>query len=107
MHDEIVVTDRTPGAAAIHFLPLLASGSTVPIRSISGPATGLTDPLSVAVDPVHDEVFVTSGDTAPLRSITGALTQLNGPSFHSYFPWLVFADGFDYGTADSWSDVVP
>ncbi len=169
VHDEIVVTDRTPGAAAIHFLPLLTSGTAAPLRSISGAATGLTDPLAVAVDPVHDEIVVVnnfsvrtfartatgnvaplrflsgaltglsalrgvdvepfsgeiavlrtnpdeamlffsstaSGNVAPLRSFSGAATHLNGPSFHSYYPWLLFADGFDFGTADSWSAVGP
>ncbi|MEO7794043.1 MAG: hypothetical protein ABIV06_04660, partial [Thermoanaerobaculia bacterium] len=165
VHGEIAVADRTPGAAAIHFLPLLSDGVAAPVRSISGAATGLTDPFSVAVDPVHDEIYVVNGtsvrvfartasgnvaplrvlsgaatgisgtrgvdvdpftgeisvlrtlpepallffartadgNTAPLRAITGAATHFNGPSFHSYFPWLVFADGFDYGTADGWS----
>ncbi|MDQ1347442.1 MAG: hypothetical protein QG573_813, partial [Acidobacteriota bacterium] len=140
-----------------------------PLRSITGAATGLTDPFSAAVDPVHDELFVVNqttvrvfsrtatgnaaplrvlagaatgfggnrgidvepftgeisvirtipteavlffartaaGDTAPLRSIVGALTQLNGPSFHSYYPWLVFGDGFETVTTDGWSLTAP
>jgi hypothetical protein len=47
-----------------------------------------------------------AGETAPLRTIVGALTRLNGPSLHSYFPWLVFADGFEAGTGDGWSVTV-
>ena len=169
VHDEIVVADRTAGAAAIRFLPLLNDGVQTPNRSISGAATGLTDPSAVAVDPLHGEVYVVNGtsirvfsrtasgnvpalrvlsgaatgfnglrgvdvdlardeiavmrtipdpallffpatatgNVGPVRTITGALTLLNGPNFHSYFPWLVFADGFDYGTADAWDRVVP
>lgn len=47
------------------------------------------------------------GPQAPLRIIVGALTQLNGPSLHSYFPWLVLADGFETGTTDGWSLAAP
>src|SRR5262245_23839549 len=35
-----------------------ASGNTAPIRTLSGAATGLVQPQSVAVDPIADELFV-------------------------------------------------
>lgn len=170
VNDEIVVVDRTPGAVGIRFFPLDADGTVAPLRSIAGPATGLTAPNTVAVDPVHGEVFVAqttsvrafartasgnvaplrtisgaatgfnasaggldvdpvlgevavlrsnpdaailffartaSGDMAPLRVIVGAATHLNGPSRLSYFPFLVFADGFERGDATAWSTAVP
>ena len=177
VHNEVVITDRTPGAAAIRFLPLLGNGTVGVLRSITGPATGLTDPAIVAVDPLHDEVFVVNqasirvfargasgdvaplrvlsgaatglvaihgldvdplagpggiggigelavlrsspddallffprtanGNVAPLRAIVGAATQFNGTSFLSYFPSLIFADGYASGTSSAWSATVP
>ena len=177
VHDEVVITDRTPGAAAIRFLPLLGNGTVGVLRSISGPATGLTDPSLVAVDPLHDEVFVlnqgsirvfargasgnvaplrvlsgaatgisavhgldvdplagagdiagigeltvlrsspndallffprtATGNVAPLRAIVGAATHFNGTSLLSYFPTLIFADGYVTGTTGAWSTAVP
>ena len=174
VHNEVVITDRTPGAAAIRFLPLLGNGTVGVLRSISGPATGLTDPSIVAVDPLHDEVFVVNqasirvfareasgdvaplrvlsgaatgllavhgldvdplagaggageltvlrsspndallffprtatGNVAPLRAIVGAATHFNGTSLLSYFPTLIFADGYVTGTTGAWSTAVP
>jgi DNA-binding beta-propeller fold protein YncE len=174
VHNEIVITDRTPGAAAIRFLPLLGNGTVGVLRSITGPATGLTDPALVAVDPLHDEVFVVNqasirvfargasgnvaplrvlsgaatglagihgldvdplagtsgigelavlrsvpddallffprtanGNVAPLRAITGPATHFNGTSLISYFPTLIFADGYASGTSGAWSASVP
>jgi DNA-binding beta-propeller fold protein YncE len=174
VHNEVVITDRTPGAAAIRFLPLLGNGTVGVLRSISGPATGLTDPAKVAVDPLHDEVFVVNqasirvfargasgdvaplrvlsgaatglggihgfdvdplagpggsgelavlrsvpddalfffprtanGNVAPLRAIVGAATHFNGTSQISYFPTLIFADGYASGSTAAWSAAVP
>jgi hypothetical protein len=87
VHDEIVLADRTPGAIAVRFFALDADGTVEPLRSITGPATGITLGGMVAVDPIHDEVFVrstnssirvfprtASGDVAPLRTLSGAST---------------------------------
>lgn len=68
-----------------------ASGNAVPVRTIAGPATGLSTPLRVSVDPVHGEVVVTngsavlifsqtaSGNTPPLRTLAGPATGLGFP----------------------------
>jgi DNA-binding beta-propeller fold protein YncE len=62
-----------------------ASGSTAPLRSISGGGTMISGPRGVAIDNVHDEIFVSNysagnivvfsrtanGNVAPLRIITG------------------------------------
>ena len=81
VNDEIVVTDRTPGAAAIHFFALDSGDPAIPLRSITGAATGLTDPSAVAVDPVHDELFVVNGTTVRVfsRTATGNAAPAPGP----------------------------
>ena len=48
-----------------------------------------------------------NGNVAPLRAIVGAATQFNGTSFLSYFPSLIFADGYASGTSSAWSATVP
>jgi hypothetical protein len=64
-----------------------------PLRTISGPATGLSTAQVLALDPVHDEILVTNfnppsitvhartatGNAAPLRRLIGAATGLSGP----------------------------
>ena len=48
-----------------------------------------------------------TGNTAPIRTIVGGATGINGPIFHSYFPALVSADGFESGDVDGWSSTGP
>jgi 6-phosphogluconolactonase (cycloisomerase 2 family) len=68
-----------------------ANGNTAPLRTLSGAATGLVFPQSVAMDPVADELFVVnifnsitvyartaSGNAAPLRTLSGPATGLAG-----------------------------
>jgi len=64
------------------------SGPFAPLRTISGPATGLTECYAIAVDVLHGEIFVPTGafvrvygwrddgDVAPLRSLGGPATQI-------------------------------
>jgi hypothetical protein len=61
-----------------------AAGDAAPLRTIVGPATGLTIVERIALDLANDELFVldggrilvfardASGDVAPLRTLTGA-----------------------------------
>ncbi|MDA2932893.1 hypothetical protein MYX82_00965 [Acidobacteria bacterium AH-259-D05] len=103
IHDEIVVTN--PHAEAILFFRGGASGEEAPIRVIQGPSTQIdggpdwNTPDTVAVDPVHDEVFIrlrrgrgadatpailvfsrtANGDVPPLRVLRGPRTQLDDP----------------------------
>jgi hypothetical protein len=86
VHDGLVIADRTPGAVGLRFFRLAAAGVAAPLRSIAGPATGIT----------------ANGDAAPLRTIASAATHLNGPSRLSYFPALIFADGFEGGDTAAW-----
>ena len=56
IHDEIVVNSNIGQAVLIYRGG--ADGDESPIRIIQGPKTGLIDPVSVAVDQVHGEIFV-------------------------------------------------
>ena len=42
-----------------------ASGNVAPLRTISGPSTGLMGPFGLAVDTVEDEVLVANFGSAP------------------------------------------
>jgi hypothetical protein len=69
-----------------------ASGDAAPVLTLSGPATGLSEPTGVVTD-VAGDVFVTNaatnsiteyapevtGNAAPTSTISGALTRLNRP----------------------------
>jgi hypothetical protein len=55
IHDEIVV-DSNIGQAIVTYRGG-ANGDEAPIRYIQGPKTGLIDPVSVAIDQIHDEIF--------------------------------------------------
>jgi DNA-binding beta-propeller fold protein YncE len=56
IHDEIVVNSNI-GQAVLTYRGG-ADGDEAPIRIIQGPRTLLRDPVSVALDAVHDEIFV-------------------------------------------------
>jgi hypothetical protein len=56
VHDEIVVNSNI-GQAVVTYRGG-ASGDEAPIRIIQGSKTGLVDPVAVAVDQIHDEIFV-------------------------------------------------
>ncbi|MGE5144337.1 MAG: hypothetical protein ACM3OA_12950, partial [Acidobacteriota bacterium] len=69
------------------------NGDAAPQRILSGASTGMNLPRGIAVDVVHDEIFVTNylgnsitvyartatGDTAPIRTIGGDKTLLDYP----------------------------
>ncbi len=61
VHDEIVVPQQF--AQAILTFRGGANGEEAPIRVIQGSRTQLKDPDRVAVDPVHNELFVPTGDS--------------------------------------------
>lgn len=70
-----------------------ASGDAKPLRSITGPRTGLNWPMGVEVDASRDEIIVANygdssvrffrrsanGDVEPVRIIKGDRTQIVGP----------------------------
>lgn len=94
-HDELLLTNILDGATGGSLLAYArtASGDAAPLREIRGQHTGLGGPRGIALDPMHDEVFVTdfvddsvkvfarsaNGDAAPLRVIRGARTGLLDP----------------------------
>ncbi|MBI3939640.1 MAG: hypothetical protein HY315_02290 [Acidobacteria bacterium] len=102
IHDEIVVPNTF--AQAILFFRADAGGNEKPLRVIQGPKTmisgGASDTDNVAVDPIHDEVYVTqktsdsvlvfdrraNGDVAPIRIIHGPKTRLRFPNRVSVDP---------------------
>ena len=89
--DELVVTNA--GNNSITVYVRTASGDVAPLRTLQGPATGLSAPEGIALDLVHDELVVAnagnhsvtvyartaSGNTAPLRTLSGAATGLSNP----------------------------
>jgi DNA-binding beta-propeller fold protein YncE len=70
-----------------------ANGDVAPLRVIRGPRTGLSLPMKIFVDEVHNELFVANsgsssilvfsrtanGDVAPIRKIEGPATKLKKP----------------------------
>ena len=86
LHDEFFLP--VPFPQAILAFRGGADGEEAPVRYIQGPSTGLTYPNRLAVDPVHNEIFVPqtdkilvyprdgNGDVAPLRALQGPDTLL-------------------------------
>jgi len=96
VHQELYVSNDLDSGSSVTVYPLSASGNVSPIRSLSGPTTGIEGPIGLAVDQIHDELIVASykvpfggsisffartatGDAAPLRTIQGASTGFNMP----------------------------
>lgn len=69
-----------------------ANGDEAPIRIIQGPKTQLRDPMKLAVDSLHNEIYIpqerrilvfsgdAQGDVPPLRVLEGPDTQLTNGS---------------------------
>jgi hypothetical protein len=88
---QIFITNSEANLVAVYVRT--ATGSTPPIRTIQGPATGLNRPEGIALDLQNGEIVVAnsngssitvyplsaSGDAAPLRTITGPATGLSFP----------------------------
>jgi DNA-binding beta-propeller fold protein YncE len=71
-------------------------GNDSPKRTIAGALTLLSRPVGIAIDPVHQELYVTndvtggsyitvypldgSGNIAPIRTLQGPLTGIDGPN---------------------------
>jgi|SRR5579871_1562838 len=89
IHDEFTVPQEF-GQAILTYRGA-ASGEEPPIRVIQGPHSQLDAPEHLAVDPVHNEIFVPTrdgsvlvfprdgkGDVAPIRVIRGPDTMVGG-----------------------------
>src|SRR5439155_1156691 len=74
---------NNPFAQAVLVFRGAAQGEEPPIRIIQGPKTELSDASRLAIDPVHDEIYVpggagrilvfprtANGDVSPVRVIT-------------------------------------
>lgn len=85
---ELYVTNLLANSVTVYTLP--AIGNQVPQRTLAGAATELSNPTGIAVDTLHNELFVAnfgssggasitvyplaaSGNVAPIRRITGAI----------------------------------
>jgi len=91
--DELFVANTAANSILVY--SRVAAGDSAPIRTISGPATGLNGPSTLVVDQVHGELLVTNqgnnsitvysltagGNAAPIRTISGAATGLSNPQF--------------------------
>ena len=88
IRDEIVVPQFF--AFAILTFAGDADGDVAPVRKIFGPSTQLKNPMALALDPVHGEIFVpqgerilvfprdADGDVAPIRILEGPDIGLGG-----------------------------
>lgn len=66
-----------------------ANGDEAPIRVISGPRTEIANPTRIALDPIHNEIYIpmnnrllvfdrfAEGNVAPIRTIEGPNTEMS------------------------------
>ena len=96
IHDEIVVPQAF--SQAVLTFRGGANGEEAPIRVIQGPLTQLQAPDRLALDPVHNEIFIVergfilvfpreaNGNVAPIRRLEGPNTGIGGFSFLAVDP---------------------
>jgi 6-phosphogluconolactonase (cycloisomerase 2 family) len=91
VNNELVVANFSNSSITVY--NRTASGNIAPIRTLAGPATGLSTPEGLVVDTVNDELVVAnnannsvtvysrtaSGNTAPIRTLAGGATGLTLP----------------------------
>nr|WP_320049987.1 hypothetical protein [uncultured Desulfuromonas sp.] len=90
----VAITRNLPeDTGIIHVFNRTAQGNVAPLRTISGPSTGIVLPTAVAIDSQHDDIVITDsasdcisffsrtaqGDTPPRKTISGAATELSAP----------------------------
>src|SRR5262249_9534253 len=94
VHDELLVGNLSiAGGNSVTVYSRTANGDAAPLRVIEGVDTGLNEPEGLALDAVHDELFVANatpsvtvykrmddGNVAPVRSITGGSTGFGARS---------------------------
>lgn len=91
-HNELAVANATGASRGITVYNRTANGNTAPLRTLSGPATGLGAVFGLALDIKNSELFAAgipgfvtvhsrtaTGNTAPLRVIQGPATGLDDP----------------------------
>src|SRR5262245_14102267 len=73
--EELFIANRTSGTVTVY--ARTARGNTAPLRTLAGPATGLSGPFGLVVDPTHNELLVANFDT---NSITVHTLTTSGDS---------------------------
>jgi hypothetical protein len=105
--DEVYVVNASGGSGtgSVTVYPRSASGTAAPIRTITGPTTGLLFPRGLAVDASNNEIFVGDsdtifvyprtgdGDVAPLRTLHLPGSLIVNLSLDATNNELVVADG--------------
>lgn len=108
VNNELVVATfaTATGVSRIMVYPRTASGNVAPIRTLAGPATGLSS-FSVVVDAVNDELVVTNsipssvtvyprtadGDIPPIRTLAGPALAAGGTVVDTINDELVIGSG--------------
>ena len=101
-HGELTVANVNGPSRGVTVYSRTASGNTPPLRTLSGPTSGLTFVFGIAVDAKNNELFAASiagdsvpvhsrtasGDTAPLRTLQGPASGLNEPQGITLTPQL-------------------
>lgn len=94
VNNELIVVNTLSLSESVTVYPRTANGNVAPLRTISGPLTGLSDSRGLSVDVVNNELAVVNrigasvrvfartaiGNVAPLRTITGLATGLSNPT---------------------------
>ena len=94
VNNEIGVVNNGATAPSVTIYSRTANGDVAPLRTLSGPSTGLSSPDGIYVDTINNEIGVANsgnnsvtiysrtanGDVAPLRTISGPSTGLGGPA---------------------------
>lgn len=108
LHDEIVVANSSflsgaPGSILV--FPRTAVGDVAPIRSIGGPATGLCNPIGIALDLAHDEILTANSHFSSFpceSSVTVYERAANGDA-----PWVRRVGPGPLSALDHPTSVVP
>ncbi len=93
VHDELTVVNALGASSSITTFSRTANGDVVPLRTITGGSTALSNPHGLTLDTVHDELAVVNlsgnsitvysrtanGDVAPLRTIAGTSQGFANP----------------------------
>ena len=72
--EELFVTNTFANSITVY--TRTASGNTGPLRTLSGPATGLSIPSGLAVDPLHNELVVADSSGSSITAYTRTATGL-------------------------------
>jgi DNA-binding beta-propeller fold protein YncE len=109
VNNEILVTDGYGDNASVNVYARSINGDKSPVRRIFGDSTGLNSPWGIALDNIHNEIFVVNsgnnsitvyartadGNAIPLRTISGPSTGLSEPNGIAVSSNEIFVSNFD------------